>query len=276
MIQTARNLSAKIENLISKTASPLRPVIPIIARFLLVVTFFEDSLRILAQWSDQLVYLEKYRGFYHGANHAFLGLNVFIMCVGSAMVIMKKRSEYAVAGLFAVVISQTIGYGLLFDFNFFLRNVSILGGLLMLLADSLHSHNSKRKSVFPGLPTISQTDRSTYFQLAGRILLIFLFLSFVFAGEMTPLRIAASVVGLIASAMVVIGFKAKFSALFLVLFLSVFNVIINNWWTIHHSHPTRDFVMYDFFQTLSIMGGLLLLVNLGPGGFSVDEKKKNY
>ncbi|KAK9703321.1 ER-derived vesicles protein erv29 [Basidiobolus ranarum] len=275
-MESVRRFSANIETLISKTASPLKPVIPVIARFLLVVTFFEDSIRIIAQWSDQLVYLERYRGFYNGANHIFLSLNVFIMCTGSLMVIAKKYSECAVAGLFAVVISQTIGYGLFFDFNFFLRNVSILGGLLMLLADSLTHNNNKRKSLFPGLPSVSRVDRSTYFQLAGRILLIFLFLSFVFAGEMTALRIAASVIGLVASAMVVIGFKAKFSALFLVLFLSVFNVIINNWWTIHHNHPTRDFVMYDFFQTLSIMGGLLLLVSMGPGGISVDEKKKNY
>ncbi|KAK9703320.1 ER-derived vesicles protein erv29 [Basidiobolus ranarum] len=81
MIQTVRNLSARIETLISKTASPLKPVIPVIARFLLVVTFFEDSLRIIAQWSDQLVYLERYRGFYNGANHIFLGLNVFVSMI---------------------------------------------------------------------------------------------------------------------------------------------------------------------------------------------------
>ena len=32
-----------------------------------------------------------------------------------------------------------------------------------------------------------------------------------------------------------------------------------------------------FFRlVIAIVGGLLLVVNLGPGGFSVDEKKKNY
>ncbi|KAI9135811.1 SURF4 family-domain-containing protein [Paraphysoderma sedebokerense] len=76
--------------------------------------------------------------------------------------------------------------------------------------------------------------------------------------------------------MVAVGFKAKWSALFLVMFLSIFNVIINNWWSLHHTHPQRDFAKYDFFQTLSIMGGFLLLVNLGPGGLSMDEKKKAY
>ncbi|ORX78649.1 SURF4-domain-containing protein [Basidiobolus meristosporus CBS 931.73] len=269
-MEQVKRTTSQLEDLIAGIAAPIKPYIPIIARFLLVVTFLEDSIRIIFQWSDQLRYLEKYRGFYWGFSHFFLAFNVLTMFIGSFMAITKKHTQYAVIGLFCVIVSQTLGYGLLFDFKFFLRNLSLIGGLLMLLADVLH----KRQTVFAGLPSVSEIDKSTYFQLAGRILLIFLFMSFVFAGEMTPLRIFSSIVGFIACIMVVVGFKAKWSALFLVLFLSIFNVIINNWWSIHHAHPSRDFVKYDFFQTLSVMGGLMLLVSMGPGGLSVDEKKK--
>ena len=38
-----------------------RRYLPAIGRFLIIVTFLEDALRIITQWSDQLVYLREYR-----------------------------------------------------------------------------------------------------------------------------------------------------------------------------------------------------------------------
>lgn len=35
--------------------------LPAIGRFLIVVTFLEDAIRIIIQFSDQLLYLNKYR-----------------------------------------------------------------------------------------------------------------------------------------------------------------------------------------------------------------------
>ena len=35
--------------------------LPAIGRFLIVVTFLEDALRIITQWGDQLTYLRDYR-----------------------------------------------------------------------------------------------------------------------------------------------------------------------------------------------------------------------
>ena len=51
-----------------------------------------------------------------------------------------------------------------------------------------------------------------------------------------------SIIGLAACVMVAVGFKAKWSAAFLVLVLSVFNVFANNWWSVQSGHPQRDFL----------------------------------
>ena len=77
------------------------------------------------------------------------------MIVASGAVIRKQYTEYAVAGLLGVVIIQGLGYGLIFDLNFFLRNLSVIGGLLMVFSESMVS----RKKIFAGLPSISETDR---------------------------------------------------------------------------------------------------------------------
>ncbi|TFK71881.1 SURF4-domain-containing protein [Pluteus cervinus] len=271
-LEKLRAFSKQLEDNVEILAQPLRPHLPAIGRFLIVVTFLEDALRITTQWSDQLWYLQVHRKFPWGLSHFFLLLNVLTMLTGSVAVILKRYTEYSVAGLLSVVIIQGFGYGLIFDLNFFLRNLSVIGGLFMVFSDSMVS----RKSNFAGLPSFSETDRRKYFLLAGRILLIFLFLGFMIQGTWSIGRVFVSIIGLAACAMVAVGFKAKWSASFLVIVLSIFNVFINNWWSVHSAHPTRDFLKYDFFQTLSIVGGLILLVNMGPGGLSVDEKKKTY
>ncbi|KAL9109351.1 MAG: hypothetical protein Q9227_005981 [Pyrenula ochraceoflavens] len=171
------------------------------------------------------------------------------MAVCSTLVIARKYSEYAVAGLLGVVVTQALGYGLIFDLNFFLRNLSVMGGLLMVLSDSW-----VRKRFAPaGLPQLEEKDRKMYVQLGGRVLLVFLFVGFVFAGEWSIWRVMVSLIGLVACVMVVVGFKAKLSAVMLVVVLSIFNVLVNNFWTLHPHHPHKDFAKYDFFQILSIV-----------------------
>jgi uncharacterized membrane protein YphA (DoxX/SURF4 family) len=271
-VEKLRAFASKVEDAVDIYTQPLKPHLPAIGRFLIVVTFLEDSLRIVSQWSDQLWYLQRHRHFPWGLSHLFLMINVITMLFGSGAVIAKKHTEYAVGGLLGVVIMQAVGYGLIFDLNFFLRNLSVIGGLLMVFSDSLYT----RKTLFAGLPSLSETDRKKYFLLAGRVLLIFLFIGFILRGQWSIARFFVSLIGLAACIMVAVGFKAKWSAGFLVLVLSVFNVFINNWWSVHSAHPQRDFLKYDFFQTLSIVGGLILLVNMGPGGLSVDEKKKTF
>ena len=160
----------------------------------------------------------------------FLAYNVIAMIGGSFLAIAKKYTEHACAALLSVVIVQTLGYGLLFDLSFLFRNLSVIGGLLMLLADGMLS---QRKNLFAGLPSINEADRSTYIMLFGRILLVFLFMSFVMQGEFGPIRVFVIIVSFFGCIMIVVGFKAKWSAWVLLTFMSIGNVVLNNWWSLH-------------------------------------------
>ena len=150
------------------------------------------------------------------------------MAACSTMVVIRKHSDYAAGGLMGVVVAQGIGYGLIFDLNFFLRNLSVIGGLLMVLSDSW----VRKTKAFAGLPQIDEKDRKMYFQFAGRVLLIFLFVGFVSSGKWSIWRVVVSILGAGASIMVAVGFKAKFSATLLVVILSIFNLLVNNFWTV--------------------------------------------
>jgi ER-derived vesicles protein len=157
------------------------------------------------------------------------------MTTSSVLVIARRHTNPAVLGLLSVVIIQALGYGLIFDLNFFLRNLSVMGGLLMVLGDSF----VKKSRMFAGLPSLDEKDRKMYIQLGGRVLLIFLFVGFVFAGEWSFGRVVVSLIGFVACVMVVVGFKAKLSAIILVLLLSVFNVLVNNFWTVSILTPKQ-------------------------------------
>ena len=60
-LDAIREQTSKIEDWLDTISDPLKPYLPAIGRFLIVVTFLEDALRIITQWGDQLVYLHDYR-----------------------------------------------------------------------------------------------------------------------------------------------------------------------------------------------------------------------
>jgi hypothetical protein len=48
-LEKARKVSDKVEDRLEQLARPVKPFLPGIGRFLIVVTFLEDALRILTQ-----------------------------------------------------------------------------------------------------------------------------------------------------------------------------------------------------------------------------------
>lgn len=264
----------KVDSFLGKVGAPFKPFLPIIGRFLIVATFFEDALRIYTQWDSQVSYISTLRGINSYVTIFYLGINIMLMLVGSSFVVAHKQLIYAVAGLGFVVLSQAFVYGLVLNLHFFFRNMSIIGGLLMVLSDAFV--RDRRALSLPGLPLAHDKSRAKYFQLAGRVLLILLYFAYVFSERGTALSIAASAIGLAACGLVAIGYKARLSASFLVVLLFIRNLTTNPYWKYDSHNPIRDFLRYEHFQILSIIGGLLLIVNAGAGKLSIDEKKKVY
>jgi hypothetical protein len=58
-VAQVRAAASKVEDMIDIYSQPLRPHLASIGRFLIVVTFLEDALRIMTQWGDQVWYLQK-------------------------------------------------------------------------------------------------------------------------------------------------------------------------------------------------------------------------
>lgn len=58
-LEKVRAFSKAVEDNVEIYTQPLKPYLPAIGRFLIVVTFLEDALRILTQWSDQIWYLQR-------------------------------------------------------------------------------------------------------------------------------------------------------------------------------------------------------------------------
>ncbi|XP_011820870.1 PREDICTED: surfeit locus protein 4 isoform X6 [Mandrillus leucophaeus] len=134
---------------------------------------------------------------------------------------------------------------------------------------------SRNFSMFAGVPTMRESSPKQYMQLGGRVLLVLMFMTLLHF-DASFFSIVQNIVGTALMILVAIGFKTKLAALTLVVWLFAINVYFNAFWTIPVYKPMHDFLKYDFFQTMSVIGGLLLVVALGPGGVSMDEKKKEW
>jgi putative oxidoreductase len=70
--------------------------------------------------------------------------------------------------------------------------------------------------------------------------------------------------------LLLLGFKARWAALGLAVFLAVITPIFHNFW----AAPAAQQMMQQqsFYKNIAVLGGLLVLFAFGPGRWSVDAK----
>jgi len=262
---------SKAEDVADQILRKSKHVLPHVARLCLISTFLEDGIRMWVQWSEQRDYMDSSWGCGYFLATLFVFINLVGQLGGCVMVLGRFKVDIACGLLFFIVVLQTLAYCIFWDFQFLMRNLALIGALLLVLAES----RVEAKSILAGVPSLGENKPKTYLMLTGRVLLVFMFVTLLRL-EVSFMQIVQNIVGSVLMVLVTIGFKTKLSALILVSWLTILNLYFNAWWTIPSYKPMRDFLKYDFFQTLSVIGGLLMVVSLGPGGVSMDESKKKW
>jgi uncharacterized membrane protein YphA (DoxX/SURF4 family) len=252
--------------------------------FLLVVTFVEDGLRIFLRWGEQIHYMTSVMNMSWWFGVVCLLLSAATQLGASSLVIRPStikpsRVKPGCYALLVFVAIQPFMYGQARDVDFMCRSITLAGGLLLLI----WSENDKqRRNENMGIPMDAEEVGADRLQLCGRLFLTFIFFFQAIYDEHGGLHkafsnpsffgIAGSLLLLGLSGLVCAGFKTEWSALILTVVLGISNCFMYPFWSVHER--LVDFYKYYFFQTLSVMGGMMLLALHGPGGISLDQGAK--
>lgn len=218
---------------------------PTLARLCLIATFLEDGLRMWFQWTEQKEFMDSTWNCGTFLATAFVSVNLIGQLGGCVMVIGRWKVGIACGMLFFIVVLQTLAYNILWNITFLFRNLALIGALLLVLAES----RVEGKTLFAGVPSLGDNKPKNLLQLAGRILLAFMFTTLI-RFEISLLQIMQDILGSTLMVLVTIGYKTKLSALLLVLILTALNFYHNAWWAIPEYKTLRDFLKYDFFQVI--------------------------
>lgn len=83
------------------------------------------------------------------------------------------------------------------------------------------------------------------------------------------LLIPAIVILLAGGVMLLVGWKARWAALALIIFMIPATLYFHSFWT----YPEAQFVnqFHHFFKNIAIIGALFILMGMGSGGMSIDK-----
>ncbi|XP_017081774.2 surfeit locus protein 4 homolog [Drosophila eugracilis] len=271
--QSAARWLQRAEDLGEEVTRRCRSFLPSVARLCLVATFFEDALRMWFQWVEQISFLQDHHQCSPVLAVSIVLLNLLGQLVGCALVVLHLFTNFAVTLLASLVLLQVHIYEVPLQLKLLLRNFSLLGGLLLLHVENKESVACRIYGAGAGLPLLVSRRAQHLMQLTGRILLALMYLT-LFQQYFSIPAMVLNALGLILMSFIVIGYRTRLAALCLSLILTIWNVATNAWW--FADGDSRDLLKYDCFHTLSVVGGLLMVVVLGPGEVSLEQYKKHW
>ncbi|CAG9783311.1 unnamed protein product [Diatraea saccharalis] len=172
-MQIPNEFVSTAEDIADQVIRKSKNVLPTVARLCLISTFLEDGLRMWFQWSEQRDYMDMSWGCGKFLATMFVIVNLVGQLGGCVMVLGRLKVDIACGLLFFIVVLQTFAYSILWDMQFLLRNLALIGALLLVVAEA----RAEGRSLFAGVPSLGENRPKTYLQLAGRVLLAFMFIT---------------------------------------------------------------------------------------------------
>jgi hypothetical protein len=257
------------------------PVIRPLAKLFLLSTFLDDAYRMVTQWDTQVYHINTEWKSEPWVGNSFVIFNLVcqvlpctIILLNGAVTVPNGLIQFCIGLLVVVVLAQSVAYHVLWNMEFFFRNLAVIGALCLVGAEATDPAPTKGGLLDGNLDEEEDAETADILRLSGRILVSLMFVTLTRFDTVT--RIIVEIIGVVLLACVVLGFKTRLSCVMLFILLNIENLTLNDFFMHSTDDNMHDFKKFNFFQALTVTGGLMMLVALGPGAVSFDgEVKKN-
>eukprot|EP00041_Stephanoeca_diplocostata_P025926 m.690915 g.690915 ORF g.690915 m.690915 type:complete len:331 (+) comp22852_c0_seq33:145-1137(+) len=271
----------RAENAANATLKWCTPVIRPIAKIFMLSTFLEDSARMAFQWDVQVDHINEEWGtnkwvgtYFVAANLAFQVIPAAVLLLNGVVKVPSGIIQAMCALLVVMVLAQSVAYHVLWNIEFFFRNLAVIGAMCLVAAEATDPEPTKGGILDRDVDDDDEAEVADVLRLSGRLLVVLMFVTLTKFD--TAARIITEIIGMILLALLVIGYKTRLSAVSLFVLLMIENLTLNDFFMHDSEDHLHDYKKFNFFQALTVTGGLMMLVALGPGAVSMDgEDKKN-
>ena len=119
-------LIQKAEDLADQVLRQSKHILPHLARFCLVATFFEDGIRMWFQWSEQRDYIDHQWGCGWVLGTMFVLINLFGQLAGCFMVLARLKVDIAVGILFGIIVLQVCTMSVIINYIFLFKKQKLV------------------------------------------------------------------------------------------------------------------------------------------------------
>ena len=90
--------------------------------------------------------------------------------------------------------------------------------------------------------------------------------------ELLELLLILTILVELAVTAIILGWKTRWAALLILIFTALVTLVFHHFWSASPDEATTQQLM--FLKNVSVMGGLLMLVAFGPGGYALDGTRR--